>query len=309
MCKDISILTPANSISEATQKAYKDFSANTGLLPFIPFSARNIILGQYMSKKGYTAENASTTLSIPQTNIREGIKKGLEGKDIPKGKFFNSIEELFNDTTLVLGEEQKASFAKAFEGIFKEGMTIWKGTEILGVKAKDKEFLKEKGYDIEGLLPIMIISPTEAKNHIKGRMINSFACEAGYRNPEKTRNGGAGASGDEHDEIVEKSIEFKINPAEIALYSNDTKAFNAFVKDLKEKIAEYEKENEAIRKDLEERKKKEEEEKAKRQKEVEEKAKKTAERQQKQASKMNKDILLKELLSKMNKEELLKLLA
>ena len=179
-----------------------------------------------MSKKGYTAENASTTLSIPQTNIREGIKKGLQGKDIPTGKFFDSLEALFTDSNLK--KEQEKAFIKAFEGIFKEGMTIWKGTEILGIKEKDKEFLKEKGYDIEGLFPVMIIAPTEAENHIKGRMINSFACEAGYRNPEKTRNGASGASGDESNEIVEKSIEFKINPTEIALYSNDTKAFNAF---------------------------------------------------------------------------------
>lgn len=307
MCKDISILTPANCVSEATQKAYKDFSANTGLLPFIPFSARNIILGQYMAKKGYTAENASTTLSIPQSNIREGIKKGLQGQDIPAGKFFNSIEELFVDSNLK--KEQEKAFTEAFTGVFKEGMTIWKGTEILGVKAKDKEFLKEKGFDIEGLFPVVLIAPTEAENHIKGRMINSLACEAGYRNPEKTRNGGIGASGDEHDEIVEKSIEFKINPAEISLYCKDKKAFKDFVKYLQERVIECEKENVEIRKDIEERMKKEEEEKAKRQKEAEEKAKKTAERQKKQVEKMDKEFLLKELLNKMNKDELLKYLA
>lgn len=306
MCKDISILTPANCVSEATQEAYKDFSAKTGLLPFVPFSIRNIVFGQYMAKKGYTAENASTTLSIPQTNIREGIKKGLQGQDIPTGKFFNSVEELFVDSKLK--KEQEKAFTEAFKEIFKEGMTIWKGTEILGVKAKDKEFLKEKGYDIEGLFPVMLIAPTEAENHIKGRCINSLACEAGYRNPEKTRNGATGASGDESNEIVEKSIEIKINPAEITLYCNDKKALNAFLKDLKERINLQEEENEAIRKDLEERKKKEEEEKAKRQKEAEEKAKKTAARQKKQVEKMDKEFLLKELLNKMNKDELLKLL-
>lgn len=307
MCKDISILAPANCVSEATQKAYKDFSANTGLLPFVPFSARNIILGQYMAQKGYTAENASTTLSIPQSNIREGIKKGLQGQDIPAGKFFDSLKALFTDSNLK--KEQEKAFTEAFKEIFKEGMTIWKGTEILGVKAKDKEFLKEKGYDIEGLSPVVLIAPTEAENHIKGRMINSLACESGFRNPEKTRNGATGASGNEHEEIVEKSIDIKLTPAEITLYYKDKKAFKDFVKDLQERVIEYEKENIEIRKDIEERKKKEEEEKAKRIKEEEEKAKKIAERQKKQVEKMDKEFLLKELLSKMNKEELLKYLA